>query len=193
MAILTSQSHPLRIDEAEPLSGWGLIGMSICPGKQQPGARSGSWQRDLDLDINAVKGWGAKAVISLMEMQEHDELGIEDLPEKIWGLGMDWIHLPIADQRAPDEIFLRRWQIFGKRIVRMLAGGEGVFIHCKGGLGRTGTIAACLLIESGMTSEAAIDTVRRARSGTIETVEQERFVLEYRPQFRQGKDEGHAR
>lgn len=192
MTILTSQSHPLRIDEAEPLSGWGLIGMSLCPGKQQTGARSGHWRRDLDLDINHIKAWGAKAVISLMEMQELDELGVEDLPEKIWGLGMDWIHLPIVDQRAPDESFLRRWQIFGKRIVTTLEDGERIFIHCKGGLGRTGTIAACLLIESGMTSGAAIDTVRRVRSGTIETVEQERFVLEYRPRFRQGKVDGHA-
>ncbi|MEN9426481.1 MAG: hypothetical protein RLZZ220_830, partial [Pseudomonadota bacterium] len=31
----TSESHPLRIDTVQARPGWGLIGMSLCPGKQQ--------------------------------------------------------------------------------------------------------------------------------------------------------------
>lgn len=179
--INTSLTHPLRIDEVRPLSGWGCIGMSLCPGKRQSNALSGNWERDLDLDIGVIRAWGAAAVVTLMDMREHDELNVLDLPEKVWGAEMEWIHLPIADQHAPDAVFLRRWKTFGSRIVSTLANGDRVFIHCKGGLGRTGTIAACLLIESGMKPAEAIASVRRVRRGAIETLEQERFVLGYEP------------
>ncbi|CAG0929131.1 MAG: phosphatase [Rhodocyclaceae bacterium] len=180
----TSLSHPLRIDEVQPLSGWGSIGMSLCPGKLQSNALSGNWERDLDLDIDVIRAWGATAVVTLMEMHEHDELSVPDLPEKVWGAEMEWFHLPIVDQHAPDAVFLQRWKTFGGRIVTTLANGGKVFIHCKGGLGRTGTIAACLLIESGMRPAEAMAAVRLARRGTIETLEQERFVLGYEPCFR---------
>lgn len=190
--ILTSHSHPLRIDTVVPLSGWGAIGMSLCPGKWQPSARSGSWKRDLELDLNAVQAWGAKAVVTLMEMHEHDELGVRDLPEKVWGLGMEWIPVPIPDQHAPGATFWSRWSQAGRQIVSMLASGEKVFLHCKGGLGRTGTVAACLLIESGIAPAEAVAAVRRARKGTIETEEQERFVLEYEPRFGQREGSAHA-
>lgn len=158
--------------------------MSLCPGKRQSGARSGVWARDLGLDIDAIRAWGAAAVVTLMEMHEHNELGVQDLPEEIWGAEMEWFHLPIVDQRAPDAAFMQRWDTYGGRIVSALASGEKIFIHCKGGLGRTGTIAACLLIESGMKPDDAIAAVRKARRGTIETLEQERFVLGYTPHFR---------
>ena len=50
-------------------------------------------------------------------------------------------------------------------------------VHCKGGLGRAGTIATRLLIELGVAPREAINAVRQARPGTIETIEQERYVL----------------
>ena len=49
--------------------------------------------------------------------------------------------------------------------------------HCKGGLGRAGMVAARLLVESGYTPEDAIERVRAARPGAIETQAQERYVL----------------
>ena len=50
-------------------------------------------------------------------------------------------------------------------------------LHCRGGIGRTGTIAARLLVEFGVAPEEAIRMVRRARPGTIETPAQEEYVL----------------
>jgi hypothetical protein len=52
-----------------------------------------------------------------------------------------------------------------------------------GGLGRAGTVAACLLIESGVAPSEAIRKVRTARSGAIETREQERYIMAYRQRF----------
>ena len=49
-----------------------------------------------------------------------------------------------------------------------------------GGKGRSGTIAAILLIEFGENNKNAIELVRKKRKGAIETKEQEGFILSYR-------------
>ena len=50
------------------------------------------------------------------------------------------------------------------------------FVHCRGGLGRAGMISARLLVESGVEPNAAIERVRAARPGAIETPQQEEWV-----------------
>jgi ADP-ribosyl-[dinitrogen reductase] hydrolase len=54
----TSQSHPLQIATVQPAENTGRIGITFCPGKVQPGAMSGSWNRDLGLDLDAIADWG---------------------------------------------------------------------------------------------------------------------------------------
>jgi len=179
----SSQTHPLRIDAVQPLRGWGLIGMSLCPGKWQRDGLSGQWQRDLDLDLDRIRDWGARIVVSLIEDHEFGALRVEALPKEVRDRGLDWRHLPIPDRMPPSEVFRAAWPLDGDELVTRLSRGDRVFLHCMGGLGRTGTIAACLLIESGFGAEAAIAAVRAARRGTIETAAQEEFVRAYRGQF----------
>ena len=64
-----------------------------------------------------------------------------------------------------------------KSCARSYAAGCDVLVHCRGGLGRAGTIAARLLVELGMEPETAIASVRAVRPGAIETSDQEKFVL----------------
>jgi ADP-ribosyl-[dinitrogen reductase] hydrolase len=53
-------------------------------------------------------------------------------------------------------------------------------VHCKGGLGRAGTIAAKLFIELGHSPDDAVRRVRAARPGAIETPSQRDYVLAQR-------------
>jgi protein-tyrosine phosphatase len=55
--------------------------------------------------------------------------------------------------------------------------GSRVLVHCRGGLGRAGTVSARLLVELGVPPVEAIRQVRRVRVGAIETAAQERYVL----------------
>jgi len=57
-----------------------------------------------------------------------------------------------------------------------LRGGDNVVVHCRGGLGRTGTIAACVLVARGVEPDEAMRLVRASRPGAIESEAQERFV-----------------
>ena len=56
---------------------------------------------------------------------------------------------------------------------------NNIVIHCMGGKGRAGTIAAILLIDFGYDNKKAIEIVREKRKGAIETEEQEKFILNY--------------
>ena len=47
-----------------------------------------------------------------------------------------------------------------------LAQGETVYVHCFGGIGRTGTVVGCYLVEQGMDGTAALDQIARWRQGT---------------------------
>ena len=98
-------------------------------------------------------------------------------------LGMAWRHLPIPDRQPPGLDFERRWAEVGAELVVALREGRRIFLHCKGGLGRTGTVAACLLREAGVGAAEAVTQVRLARPKTIETTEQERYVQVYRRRF----------
>lgn len=59
-------------------------------------------------------------------------------------------------------------------------------VHCRGGLGRAGTVGARLLVELGVTPAEAIQRVRQARPGAIETRQQERYVLGLGPRLETG-------
>jgi hypothetical protein len=68
-------------------------------------------------------------------------------------------------------------------IERLVSNGEVVYVHCWGGVGRTGTVVACHLINSGMSADQALDRLPELRAGLIrgnrpspETSEQEQFV-----------------
>ena len=159
------------------LGPWGQLGITFYPGKKDHHASFGRWNRDLGTDLDAIKAWGASAVVTLIEPHEFELLGVESLGEGVTRRGMSWYHLPIRDVSIPDANFESRWQKTGPLLLEKLKRGESIVVHCRGGLGRAGLVAARLMIETGIPAEKAIRAVRAARPGAIETKEQEDYVL----------------
>lgn len=175
MAIRTSLTHPLEIDYIKIANG--EIGMTICPGKHGPSYYGDSWERDLRSDLEVVVHSGATTLVTLMEDHELQKLKVEELGYMARQLGLEWFHLPITDLSVPGPEFEAQWQESGKKLREKLQAGERIVLHCRGGLGRTGTIAARLAIELGWNPKDALLAIREARRGTVETIDQENYVL----------------
>jgi ADP-ribosyl-[dinitrogen reductase] hydrolase len=172
----TSETDPLKIAFVAPRGG-GRIGMTLCPGKQRDHTMDGGhWRRNLDMDLGVVVRSDAAALVTLMEQRELDLVKVSDIGDRAEKLGLEWHRLPIFDVDVPGSVFERRWTYSGHRLRQMLREGKTVVLHCMGGRGRTGTIAARLLVEMGTPPEDAIRAVRTARPGTIETTQQEDYV-----------------
>jgi hypothetical protein len=172
----TSETHPLKIAYVRATPDHGRIGLTFCPGKYQPDAMTGSWHRDLDIDLDAIKTWGASLLLTLVEQKELEQLRVPGLGEAAWIRNIQWLHLPIKDYRTPDTSFEKSWATHGAKIRHLLRNGSDIVVHCKGGLGRAGMIAGRLLVELGVPPEEAINSVRVARKGAIETADQEDVV-----------------
>lgn len=175
----TSQSSPLRIAEVRFGEREGRLGLTLCPGKKDP---EYGWDRDLDEDLRVIRNWGASTVISLIEPHEFELLHVPDLGQIGIRIGMKWIHLPIRDVDVPDERFEHGWQVVGQEIHQRLDAGERILIHCRGGIGRTGLVAARILVERGCVPRDAVHRVRAVRPGAIETHAQEQYVLSLKAQ-----------
>lgn len=181
----TSYSSPIQIKELPVLNG--VLGLSLCPGKKDVGWSGSIWSRDLDIDAQAIKDWGASIWLNLMEECDIKdvELTADMFRNKTAELGIDYIHFPIVDQKIPTPETEKLWvEQISPMLIDKLAHGKKIFIHCRGGLGRTGIIAARLLFDSGSnvpaTGNDLIEVVRNARSPrAIETEVQEDWVRNF--------------
>jgi hypothetical protein len=99
----TSLTHPLQIATISAGSDFGRVGITFCPGKYDRHARSGEWNRDLALDLNTIRNWGAAAVVTLLEPKELALLRVESLGEEVLRRNMSWFHLPFVDVSIPDD------------------------------------------------------------------------------------------
>jgi len=73
-----------------------------------------------------------------------------------------WQHLPMRDFGLGADPQAFRQGV--EQIAHSLVLGEQVLLHCAAGIGRTGTVAACVLKSLGLPRETALSTVRAAGS-----------------------------
>jgi protein-tyrosine phosphatase len=154
----------------------GRLGLTILPGKRGVSFRYPGrvYRRDLDGDFVLLRALGVERLILLVQDAELHRWSDPAIVERGKGAGVTVFRHPIPDGRAPashDEMRMILDEIReGRRT-------GNVAVACMGGVGRTGTVAACALVDGGMAPADAIALVRAVRHPTaVETVEQERFV-----------------
>lgn len=180
MTYRTSQSHPIRIDTVNLPDG-GRLGLSLCPGKKQAVSMTGGWDRDLPTDLDAVKAWGAKAVVSILEKQELKDLQVTALGSESNQRGMQWLNLDLPNDAVPTRAFMEQWKRAKPAIHKILDDGGDVFVHCMGGIGRTSTLAGMIMMERGSTAEQALEAISAARPDSFSVPEQVDFLKAYHP------------
>ena len=166
---------PNPIDTIPVPGSVGCMGLVACPGTRLDQPPSGN-RRLLETDLQEIVDWGATGVVCLVEPHELKLNRVEAMPELIEDSGLWFKHLPIIDMDIPDQDFENAWAVEGERIRHALRIGERVIFHCYAGLGRTGMIAARILVEFGVDPEMAIARVRRDNRRRIQTKAQANFV-----------------
>lgn len=177
----TSTSHPIGVDWALGPDGH-RIGLTFAPGKAHVSALGDyRWARDLSADLDRlVKTHGATVLACLVEDHELRGLGIPELEDEARQRGLDVRRLPIADGGVPAD--LAALQAFCAGLAVTARAGGVVVVHCRGGLGRTGLVGACTLVELGLTANQALDAVKGARGPKCPETEAQRGVVRaYRP------------
>ncbi|WP_240741610.1 cyclin-dependent kinase inhibitor 3 family protein [Deinococcus sp. KSM4-11] len=173
-------SAPIRVDWI-PTGLWpGRLGLTFAPGKKglsvyQPGV---THDRDLNDDMQTLAQDGAQVIAPLIEDFEFDLLGMDGYHEAAETHGLTVVPCPIPDGSVPRDP--AEFALYIDDLMTLLLDGRSIVVHCRGGLGRAGLTAACLLVQAGMTPDDAIAMVRRTRSpNAIETRAQERFIHEF--------------
>ena len=175
----TSETDPIQVDflPDDEVQTPGRLGMTFAPG-MWAGSVQGRWERDLAADIRALeKEYETSVLVSLMEKHEYQGYRIPELLEQDDIGNIEILRFAIKDMGVPQEAESEGFEAFVRDVVQRLEQGQNVVVHCRGGLGRTGTLAACVLVALGRhTADEAIAAVREARKGTVQTREQEDFV-----------------
>jgi len=128
--------------------------LTPCPGSQEV---------DLTTSLAEMKAIGVEAVLTLMTPLELEKNALSNIGTSVKAKGMSWFHLPIADDEAPDTFFLNTWETAGPAIHRLIEQGKTIAVHCKGGSGRTGIVAAQILLERGESIKSVMGRIKKLR------------------------------
>lgn len=176
----TSETDPIKVAllPVDMVNLKGRIGVTFAPGKRYR-ALTTEWRRNLDKDLDRLcQAYGAAVLVSLIEDHELEQLGIPELFTRCEEHGIQVIRFPIPDGGVPGSV--AEFSQLVDRILETARKGQNVIIQCRGGLGRSGLVAAACLAALGKEPDSAISAVRRVRFGAVENEAQEHFVRELR-------------
>lgn len=153
----------------------GSLFLSLRPGYPKVGKID---EKILTDYIGEIKRRKIGFVVVLMTSEEMQQKCGIDIIAHYNSEGFEVFHFPINDHDTPSDfdLFEKLQQLIWNQLQ-----SRNVLIHCNAGCGRTGTVAAGLLIHSGKsnTAKAAISAVRKYKPCAVETAEQEEFLESY--------------
>ncbi|HET8575923.1 MAG TPA: hypothetical protein VFO18_02400 [Methylomirabilota bacterium] len=142
------------------------------PGRLYAGPRPA---QPFEKSVAALRALGITTVACLLKPYELPA----DLREAYEHAGLTLLQHPIQDFDAPgDPVEFAR---FLRDLLDRLRRGEDLYVHCLGGIGRTGTLLCCLFKILGVEGDP-LKLVRSAYTRfAVESPVQERFVEKFEP------------
>lgn len=150
---------------------------SSYPGKVAISSRprGDDWLPD---ELASWRDVGIDTVVSLLTPSEAEDLHLSQESLEAKSQGLSFISFPIVDRDVPasQDGVLKLLE----QIDRKLSDGKNVVIHCRQGIGRSGVIAASVLISRGLSPGAALDELTAARGAAVpETAEQRQWLNDF--------------
>ena len=139
----------------------------VRPGRLLAGEYPGSLE-DQEARAKLRQLLGADVTL-FIDLTEAGEYGLKPyaslLEEEAAGIGRPAVHrrMSVPDMDVPAT---KQMHEIMAAIHSALTGGETVYVHCFGGIGRTGTVIGCYLVEQGMGAREALAEIARLRQGT---------------------------
>jgi ADP-ribosylglycohydrolase len=163
----TSAGHPLQIVAIS--LGSGCLAVTECPGRKATyGGQNGKerHERDLGIDLDVIRAWGADHVVTLLEPDEVIDLSITALADEIVNRGMTWHHLPRSGRSANDTYFDKDLACLAPKLRQALASGKKIVIHATDWEGRLGQASTDVLLscQPHLTVKEASSLVKKALS-----------------------------
>jgi protein-tyrosine phosphatase len=158
----------------------GRLGLTFLPGKRGASLRYPGlvYRRELQRDLAELRRLGATRMVLLVTDAELEHWGDRDIVERAAALGLTVDRYPMEDGGTPASIDAMDEIV--ERIRTARAAGESVAVACMGGVGRAGTVAACVLVAAGADADRAIALVRDVRHPeAVETERQRDHVAGY--------------
>lgn len=148
---MTHPTWQLNVDD-------GALVLTPCPGTKDA---------DLDTSLAQLKQQGVAAIVTALDESELASKGVAELGEKAQQLGMKWFQIEIEDDCAPGDEFAAKWQQASPELHQVIAQGGKVAMHCMGGSGRTGLLAAHFLLEMQWQLDDIVREVQALRPGAF--------------------------
>jgi protein-tyrosine phosphatase len=129
---------------------------------------------DLADELKALAAAGVNTVVSLLEPSEVRDLGLRLEQMQCEANGLAFISFAIPDRGIPKPA---PFVSLMRMVDRQLVSGAAVAVHCRAGIGRSGLVAAGLLVAQGRSPAEAFTAVSNARGVRVpDTPDQEAWL-----------------
>lgn len=139
----------------------------LWPGRLAGMSRPGQI-RELEEDLAELIRFRVSVVVILEEQPVNQEA--------LAHAGIKPVHFPIVDMQAPTP---EATTALCEELWERMDQDEIIAVHCKGGLGRTGTILGAILVHRGHTASQAVELLRQHCREYVQTEEQFDFLHQF--------------
>jgi protein-tyrosine phosphatase len=134
--------------------------------------RGGDW---LVGEADMMKRAGVDVLVSLLQVEEANELGLSEEATACHAAGIMFHSFPIRDRETPSSTAL--FSEFIERLRQEAYVGRSIAVHCRASIGRSSLLLAALLCLEGFTPNDAFQRLSLARGLKVpDTLEQVLWV-----------------
>jgi predicted protein tyrosine phosphatase len=137
--------------------------------------RAGDWLSD---EISAWRVEAADTVVSLLEPEEVQELGLSEEADLCRKVGVEFVAFPVPDRGVPASLF--KTIAIAQDLADQMQNGKSVIIHCRAGIGRSALLAACVLVRAGIQADKVFEMIAASRGLRVpDTDDQIRWLHDF--------------